>query len=64
MLSGGRSKNNSKLNSERKSVIDAALKKKTTQVRSYVVALKNKKLIRWWWPSSAKPGENWSTCWR
>ena len=47
-VSGGTSKNGSEPKSERKSEIDSALKKKTTQVRGYVVALKNKKPIRWW----------------
>ena len=38
----------SKKGSQLKSEIDTALEKKTTQVRAYVVALKNKNQIRWW----------------
>ena len=37
-----------KRESERKSEIDALLKEKTMQVRSYVPTLKNKKPIRRW----------------
>ena len=38
----------SKKGSQLKSEIDTALEKKTTQVRGYVAALKNKNPIRWW----------------
>jgi len=38
----------SKKGSQLKSEIDTALEKKTTQVRGYVVVLKNKKPICWW----------------
>jgi len=47
-VSGGTSKNSSEPESERKSEIDTSLKKQTTQVRGYVVTLKNKKPNRWW----------------